>query len=592
MRKFAILFLSIVIVLAAVIPVSAAGTTGPAFRSFLGVQQVYASSGNSDAFPYWTSSVNFTLAGNCYISVKNGDTPARYLVGTHPANTSGWNSFVVLSTPDQLNSETIIDVYGDHGTVSNLASVTVNGIIYNYLWIWVSDSFTVNPSIPTATNINTDTSMLVSYAQQTYDPIDYVYIVPNVSELSYSAISSSGSYLRSSDPYLFYGSCFSGSTRLYRAVERSIKSSDIGTGYGYTFYRVHLFTDRDISLVDVPIYCYTTKASPDSVITVSGTSFTFDDSLGLWTYSYNVASDPSTDYLYIPVFNDVFTLKSIVANFFNTQFTASASYSLPAGNVFVLDLGTSGTSYNLSLKCTMPQLSRLIGAPFTASQFYLFDSSLPSSALTIDSTQGVYIPWVKSSDNQTSFTRQTRDAVFTLSGTSSNRYLYIINPLYYEYDGKVGTINGSVSVSNIPSGSRIYSYPLTTSYNGQYYLYTIDGSGGTGVASPDGGNIQLVNNDNAEIDYSAPFGGNTALSESESIQGTIYGLRDTLSGFFSNILELLGKPVAYIQNLISSGSAFIQQISGLWTWLPSDVAALVTSALIVIICVAVFKVFL
>lgn len=536
---------------------------------------------NPNAFPYWSTSQRFNVSRNSDY-VFSVSPSIRYLVGICPSP-SDPNRYAayIFSTSDLLTSSV---TFTSEGNVTVYFSDLFSYRSLNYRSFWFSNSVSINPSIPYYDSLNSMASAFYNYVNQSYDLDEYIWKVPKLSDLSFSTLSSSPARLRTSAPYFYYGST---SNYFYRAISRFVKTSDIGGNQGEVFYSMYFYSQYDPTEIIGDTIGIT--SSSDQVVSYPGTSFVYDDSLQLWSFSTVVTNTASGGAVDVPCFNDTFSMKQAVADYFNTTFSESSSLTLPASNMFVLDLGASGVSYDIDLSAVMPAYSSVIGSPFLPTAFYFFSNVVPTVGNSFTRQNHLPVEWEKSSGDR-NWLGQTKSAVANLSGTSQGRYLYIINELYYDFDH--GVYNTNLVINKMPANARVYSFPLSCEFGSTYFTYTITGAGGTGVNSSDGGNIQLVSTQNSEIYYNSPFGGSNDVPEYESIQAANESLNHSLSDFFNNVLEFLGKPVVYIQNLINAGSAFFSHLSGLWSWLPSEVSSLITSALVIMVSVAVFKVFL
>ena len=94
--------------------------------------------------------------------------------------------------------------------------------------------------------------------------------------------------------------------------------------------------------------------------------------------------------------------------------------------------------------------------------------------------------------------------------------------------------------------------------------------------------------------YVPTSGGDTDTSNANggSILGNIKGLAQTLDYFVSSFTTLLSNAISHIQQLISAGSGFMGAMANLFTWLPSPVSSVITSALVIMIVIGVFKMLL
>lgn len=277
-----------------------------------------------------------------------------------------------------------------------------------------------------------------------------------------------------------------------------------------------------------------------------------------------------------------------VSVFGNTSIPATSSFSIPYGNVAVLDL--TRTTISLDLSTTFREKSALFGSPFPDYGYWGTMSSLPGDGYTFDQSSSNTIVWSRGQPRD--ILGATYNGVYTLESTSLNRFLYIVNP--YTSAPSPDGILPSITVSGVPSGVVVYSYPLSSTLsNYGAVIATLEDTslGGSGEATASGGAINFTDG-NGDV-YTSPDGGLNAPSESvQSVVDYVNSISKTLDNFVEAFLNLLKAPISHIQQLVNSGSAFMQSLSTMFTWLPDPVQAVITSGLVLLVVIGVLKLLL
>lgn len=273
-------------------------------------------------------------------------------------------------------------------------------------------------------------------------------------------------------------------------------------------------------------------------------------------------------------------------------------FQLQNGYVAVFDLGSS-TTYDIGLKGYSEELSTWLGNTFErTNQTYWFSDSLPTVNDSMPATPNTKIDWEE--DEPKNIFGQTHYMQAQLSGTSSGRYLYIYNPAVHL---KVsGSGRNETQVKNSPldvtfnPDITVYVYDTQGSLsllNGGGLVGNITGTYGVATSDATGGAITFTNPD-TEQQYIQTSGGSTDTSsiDNKSVQGFLQELQDTLDYFVETIISLVSAPISHIKQLISTGGEFMNTLGGLFTWLPDPVMSVIVSALIVMVVIGVFKMFL
>lgn len=259
----------------------------------------------------------------------------------------------------------------------------------------------------------------------------------------------------------------------------------------------------------------------------------------------------------------------------------SLNYSLPPGNAIYIQV-PSGASYTLG--CRMPE--SVLGTNHYPgnNQAVTLVQSLPSGGSAPSSP---LIPWAQI--GALSYLGLSRNATYSASVASSG-YLCIVNPLYYS-----GTANGPYEF--LSNGAIDISIDLQTGF----WVYPLDSTLGftsglgldvstevldtpyTGSIDPDTGEITWEDSDGGS---SAPTtGGGNLVDTSETIFDFLRNISQELSTFLKG-------PVSAIQTVVSSIRDFMSSFTQLYTWLPSPVYNLITSALMIALTIGVIKIFI
>lgn len=258
----------------------------------------------------------------------------------------------------------------------------------------------------------------------------------------------------------------------------------------------------------------------------------------------------------------------------------SLQYSLPPGNAIYVNV-SAGATFDLSVR--MPE--SVLGANHYPgnNQVATLVNSLPSGGSAPSSP---LIPWEQT--GALSVLGLSRNASY--SGTvASSGYLCIVNPLYYS-----GTANGpyefmangSIEIS-VNSQSGFYVYPLDSQLRFTSGLGI--GVDTTIIDTPYDGQIDP---DTGEIIWTDPEGGNQPPDlgggNLEPVSNTIF---DWLRNISQQFADFLKGPVNAVQVVVNSIREFMGSFVQLYSWLPTPVYQLITSALMIALTIGVIKIF-
>lgn len=354
---------------------------------------------------------------------------------------------------------------------------------------------------------------------------------------------------------------------------------------------VFLASDIDTYAFSVGNYIYLCSTELNSfyhgseISAVPGTQHNISINYYVGTTNYKVSSGLNLPVQYVPSYSSVQDGVNAVDEAINSQPTptptSSFSYSLPPGNVAYIEMGSSSA---IKLSMDFPELSNSFGTPFSkANSAYALVDSLPVVGSSVVS--GTVIPWAKS--GRLNLIGQTSEAAFGPIGPIATRYVAVINPSYYDHVLVTGSYmqNPPIQIEALNVLS-IQVYPLQSDFffnndTGQVST-TIAGDAYTGDVDSETGDIYWTDPDGGS---SAPaLGGNNLPVAGNSIF-------DTLRNIASDFSEFLKGPVSAIRVVVSSIREFMGTFSQLYTWLPSPVYNLITSALMIALTIGVIKIF-
>lgn len=308
------------------------------------------------------------------------------------------------------------------------------------------------------------------------------------------------------------------------------------------------------------------------------------DSKNIYFHSFDSLSDYATTS--VPVYSSVSdafnALKVLIEGEPEPEVPPSSfTYSLPPGNVAYIEMGSSSA---IKLSMSFPELSNSFGTPFSkANSAYRLVDSLPTVGSSVSS--GTVIPWAKS--GRLNLIGQTTEAVFGPIGPIATTYVAVINPSYYDHVLVTGTYRQNppiqIEALNVLS---IQVYPLQSDFTfnndtGEVTT-TIAGDAYTGE----------VDSETGEIYWTDPSGGSNAPSlGGNNLPEAGNSIFDTLRNIASDFSEFLKGPISAVRVVVQAIGDFLGSFTQLYTWLPSPVYNLITSALMIALTIGVIKIF-
>lgn len=354
----------------------------------------------------------------------------------------------------------------------------------------------------------------------------------------------------------------------------------------YLFFRDGPYNSSSSQIAFGPGFISTYPAKV--TITRQGTTRTvtleLDETTGLYfgvPLSWIISSTSSYSYeTHLPVFSDWRSaLDYFSGNVVSPSF-ATLRYTLPPGNALYVQV-SSGSEYSLNVR--MPE--SVLGSNHYPgnNQVATLVSSLPSGG---SAPSAPLVPWVQS--GALSALGLSRNATYS-GTTASSGYLCIVNPLYYS-----GTANGpyefmangSIEIT-VDTQSVFYVYPLDsqlrfTSGLGIGVDTTIIDTPYDGQFDPDTGYIIWTDPEGGN--QSPDFGGGNL----EPVSETIF---DWLRNISQQFADFLKGPVNAVQVVVNAIRDFMGSFVQLYSWLPTPVYQLITSALMIALTIGVIKIF-
>lgn len=274
------------------------------------------------------------------------------------------------------------------------------------------------------------------------------------------------------------------------------------------------------------------------------------------------------------------------------------SFRLDPGNVAYIEM--ADLNQTVTLGATFSSYSALFqsyGSYFPGNQLYKAGMNYPQVGDILPGATPNQIPWQKSEWGAENILGQTKTAVANI--TVSSNLLMIYNPYYRGDDSGASYTSGEVNPAIIitssgiaRNGVRVYNLKdHFSTVNDQYYF-------GIGSSLPTDDYYQSQNDPNAS-DPSI-----TGWTDKNGDPTTAPGvtpynsppendsLADVISGFISNITGLFTAGHDAIKTLAENAAEFVSHLGELYSWLPSQVLAVLTSAIILAIIIGLLKVFL
>lgn len=369
----------------------------------------------------------------------------------------------------------------------------------------------------------------------------------------------------------------------------------------YVFFVLNSNSSDVYFVSDSSTLFYEAPSNNNSIVNTFNIS-NLDSSSGLY-YSTAISGKTSkvTDYpLFSSFESGISAVSEWVDNLPVTVTPHPINYSIPAGYVAYFEIPSNET-----IRASVTTTS---GVPLTPAQWastnvlYGYSSSLPSGAFTLPITGSTSFSW---NTGKTNLFGKSQHWSWLGTINTSSKYYFISNPTY---SNVVGTnSNGSSMIVDNPSATNGYVdvylssvidvklFPLksTITYDpsigayggiddgasGESYSVGYDDTTGQWVTTDPSGNPVGVGG--------VPIGGDNSIDSiptSDTIVDWLENIARTIGAFFRGA-------VGAVTTLVSAGSDFIHSLVGLYSWLPSSVYAVLSSALVLVIVIGVIKVF-
>lgn len=254
------------------------------------------------------------------------------------------------------------------------------------------------------------------------------------------------------------------------------------------------------------------------------------------------------------------------------------SYSIPVG--YAAYFKGSGS---LALSTTFTELSSSSGDWYPVTQKYSTGLSLPSGSTHFPLEGSLSLSWRASG----SLDPLGRGYYATTNVLMSNSgYTCIYNPVFRQYgQGNNYFSNSAISFTGKISDIKLYKLSgSVVAGEGITSTAPVDPSSDpssvlSGTINEDG---SLTFTDGTGETAVPVAGGYNSLPGSESIT-------DILQNFVRSFKLVFEAPIEAIRSLIGSASSFMSALGGLWVWLPAPVSSLLSSALVVMVALAVIR---
>lgn len=327
-------------------------------------------------------------------------------------------------------------------------------------------------------------------------------------------------------------------------------------------------------------YVYNAHGSGSDYINTSSSNYFSSVSPVLFYHSHTVqwAVASSSTFL-VPTFDSIEDGLNAVNAYIDSgggglANPVSLTKDVPAGNALYIQIPTNAT---VSISCSM---SSEVAHPqsWITNQYWGTASGYPSS-ISGNPSGSTPISWNGYGD-KTIFNRYKS---FYWNGTvsSSDGYIFIVNP-YASIDEYDQSFNPTIYVTvDQAKGYKYYQLTGGISSNGTIGQQS-DGTTASGEYDSNTGQWTSVN-DETGLPWSPSEGGGNLIT-TNSINDWLRTIATQISNFFQGA-------IGAVTTLVSAGSAFINQLISLYSWLPAPVYAVLSSALIIVITIGVIKVF-
>lgn len=231
----------------------------------------------------------------------------------------------------------------------------------------------------------------------------------------------------------------------------------------------------------------------------------------------------------------------------------------------------------------------------TTQRIGISETRVPSSGYVFGANTGTLIPWTKLTTADTNKLGQTKVGHFIYNNCPDNgSYLVIYNPAYGYDDDITSNINNSIyiEVTNFV-GANKFALKSQLALNGEVESsspnnYTEFYTTGTGDDIVGDGNTLTwypATSEDTDTTESITVFPDTPYNDTSSVpdNGTKIGQ------LVERIVDLLSAPIEHIQRLYNSAISFFTALSNLWIWLPPEVVAIISAALIVLVVIGAIK---
>lgn len=358
-------------------------------------------------------------------------------------------------------------------------------------------------------------------------------------------------------------------------------------------------------------FLYRNYRNNNSVITDTATFGLYDESSNLFYSSWLTINQNFTSCNFSFFDNEKSGLSAVRDYIDNSSssdsvYDFSTTVEVKPGTVLYIGVPANGI-LSMSGTTTFPVNSTWLGSDKypEAPQRVSRASSLPSAGTQFPLSPNSKPNWQPSSEGS-NLLGQNKNAYFSESTWSFDvsGFLTFYNPYYFNpfTDGssdQSSILNSSVYLT-ISGYSSIRSYPLkesvvssgniTSDSPDNYESYSdptiVDNGDGTGSIT------NWTNQDGSTSSEAPSNNGYNSAPAAQSIEGYLSQIRNTLTKFANDFIELVQAPISHIQSLIQAGSGFMNALQGMYAWLPAQIQGYLISALTLIIAIGVFKVFL
>lgn len=337
-----------------------------------------------------------------------------------------------------------------------------------------------------------------------------------------------------------------------------------------------------VQLLYISLNPFTLRSYEENTHRYNSSNSTLSDSVYIVGPGYS-SDGPVTLNPSIPTFSSVSDALSSFLSFVSVT-TYPLSVSLPAGNMIIVDLDGFDYSKDRYWSVTTHfEYPTVTG--FAQNQIFGQWDSIPNP-ITIPPSGYVGIDY-QPNGNPT-FTGLyydlARTYVLDYNPGVTGRYLYVINP-YRAADSDEQDANPTMNLYFSQASAYQILALRTDMTNSPFGQWTnVDGDSWSGNYDPDTGLWDSINDQTGEPGGPVTGGGN-AISPQSTINQWLQNIANQIASFFSGA-------IGAVSTLVNAGSQFFSRVSGLYTWLPSQVYSVLVSALILVITIGVIKVFI